>query len=272
MSRILRLATYDALVTSLLFLGIILTCGLTPMQTDTWWQLRAGHDMWVSKRVLLADTYSHTAYGSFWPNHEWMAEIIFYVLYRIGGFALLTLFAGALIAGGWAATWRLASGQAERKFVWVGLALVASAGWWEPRPHAFSILFIPLMVLLLVRDRPWWIPLVFLVWANVHGGVLLGLVLLGVGLAAQTMVEPYRWRRSILVLLASALAMTATPLGFFFWTEIPQSLAANQSIHARRVEAAGPDRSGVAAVLGHRGYVLRRSRSSLSPAPACDTG
>lgn len=224
MSRLLGLATYDALITALLFLGIILTCGLTPMQTDTWWQLRAGHDMWVSKRVLLADTYSHTAYGTFWPNHEWMAEIIFYVLYRIGGFALLTLFAAGLIAGGWAATWRLSSGEADRRFVWVGLALVSSAGWWEPRPHAFSILFIPLMVLLLVRGRHWWIPLMFLVWANVHGGVLLGLVLLAVGLAAQTMVEPRRWRRSILLLAACAIAMTATPLGLSFWTEIPQSL------------------------------------------------
>ena len=80
------------------------------MQADTWWQLRAGRDMWLSQRVLLTDVYSHTAYGSFWPNHEWLAEVIYYAMYRVGGLPMVTLFATALIAGGWAITWRLAKG------------------------------------------------------------------------------------------------------------------------------------------------------------------
>ena len=225
MSRVLRFCTYEALLTTVLFLAIVLTCGLTPMQTDTWWQLRAGQDMWMSRQVLLTDLYSHTAYGSFWPNHEWLAEVIFYAIYRVGGFALLTLFAAALIAGGWALTWRLTQGPVRQAFFWTALALVSSAGWWEPRPHAFSLLFIPATVFLLVRDRPWWLPLVFLVWANCHGGVLLGFVLLGAGLGVQTLMAPRLWRRSVLIVLACAVAVTVTPLGFSFWTEIPKSLA-----------------------------------------------
>jgi hypothetical protein len=47
--------TFDRLLTSLVFLAIALACGLTPMQTDTWWQLRAGRDMWRSRSVLLTD-------------------------------------------------------------------------------------------------------------------------------------------------------------------------------------------------------------------------
>ena len=225
MSRVLRLCTYETLLTTVLFLAIVLTCGLMPMQTDTWWQLRAGKDMWLSRQVLLTDVYSHTAYGSFWPNHEWLAEVIFYGVYRVGGFPLLTLFAAALIAGGWALTWRLTQGPVRQAFFWTALALVSSAGWWEPRPHAFSLLFIPATVFLLVRDRPWWLPLVFLVWANCHGGVLLGFVLLGAGLGVQTFMAPRLWRRSLLVVLACAVAVTVTPLGFAFWTEIPKSLA-----------------------------------------------
>ena len=224
MSRLLRLCTYDALVTTVLFLGIVLACGLTPMQTDTWWQLRAGRDMWATGHVMLTDVYSHTAYGSPWPNHEWLAEVIFYGVYRLGGLALVTLFAACLIAGGWAFTWRLTRGAAPDKLLWIGFALVSSAGWWEPRPHAFSLLFIPALGFLLVRERYWWLPAMFLVWANVHGGVLLGLVLLGAGLTAQSLLDLRRWRRSVLVLIACALAVTATPLGLSFWTEIPSSL------------------------------------------------
>jgi len=66
---------------------------------------------------------------------------------------------------------------------------------------------------------------VFLLWANCHGGVLLGLALLGVTLAARTIINRSRWPESALVLLACAAAMTVTPLGMGFWTEIPKSLS-----------------------------------------------
>jgi hypothetical protein len=194
------------------------------MQTDTWWQLRSGQDMWRSKQVLLTDIYSHTSSGSFWPNHEWGAELVFYVLYRIGGFPLLTLFAAALISGGWALTWRLTRATGREKAFWIGLALMSSAGWWEPRPHAFSLLFIPATVFLISRDRPWLLPVVFLIWANVHGGVVLGLVLLAIALGARTVIERERWSRNLLVFLACCVAVTLTPLGVAYWIEIPRSL------------------------------------------------
>lgn len=222
---VLRFGTYESLLGALLFLAIILTCGLTPMQTDTWWQLRAGRDMWASGQVLLTDLYSHTAYGAFWLNHEWLAEVIFYGLYRLGGLALVTLFSAALIACGWMFTWRMSVGPSRPVFVLILLALVSSAGWWEPRPHAFSLLFIPWMLFLLQRQKSVWLPLLFLVWANCHGGVLLGFALLGIALTAWTFVRPSEWRRSVLLMVGCALGMTATPLGIHFWTEIPRSLS-----------------------------------------------
>ena len=217
--------TFDRLLATLVFLAIALACGLTPMQTDTWWQLRAGRDMWHSRSVMLTDVYSHTAYGSFWPNHEWLAEAIFYALVRVGGLPALTLFAAALIVGGWLISWNLAKGSVRERFLWVGLALLPSSLWWEPRPHAFSLLFITTTVALLAKRRLLWLPLVFLVWANCHGGVLLGFVLLGAGLGVQTVLAPGTWRQAALVFLACMVAATATPLGFSFWSEIPKSLA-----------------------------------------------
>jgi hypothetical protein len=217
--------TFDRLLTALVFLAIVVACALTPMQTDTWWQLRAGRDMWLSRSVLLTDVYSHTAYGAFWPNHEWLAEVVFYGLYKLGGLPLLTLFATGLIVGGWTLSWRLSRAPVRERFLWVGLALIPSSLWWEPRPHAFSLLFIPATVFLIARRRPWWLPLVFVVWANCHGGVLLGFVLLGAGLGAQALLAPAAWRQPALVFLACMAAATVTPLGLSFWSEIPQSLA-----------------------------------------------
>jgi hypothetical protein len=61
-------------------------------------------------------------------------------------------------------------------------------------------------------------------WANCHGGVLLGLVILATGLGIQTLMNPRIWRRTVLTLVGCVLAVTATPLGLAFWTEIPKSL------------------------------------------------
>ena len=241
MRRYLALCTFGRSLTALLFLAIGLACALTPMQTDTWWQLRAGQDMWQSGHVLLTDVYSHTASGAFWPNHEWMAEIAYFFCYRLGGLPLVTLFSAALIVSGWSISWMLARGRTSDRagvwggaprekeaFVWMALALVPASLWWEPRPHAFSLLFLPLTVALVARDRAPWLPLVFLAWANCHGGVLLGLVVAAVGLTAQVASRQLTWQRASAVLAACALAMTATPLGLSFWTEIPRSL---QRIH-----------------------------------------
>jgi hypothetical protein len=216
--------TYERLLATLLFLTIILACGLMPAQSDTWWQMRAGRDIWLSHRVLLTDVYSHTAYGSFWPNHEWLAEVIYYAAYKVGGLPMVTLFATALIAGGWAITWHLAKGPVSVVFAATALALIPASTFWEPRPHAFSLLFLMITVFLLVRGRYVWLPLVFVAWANCHGGVLLGFVILAAALGVRILIAPRTWWRAALVGLGCVLGATATPLGLSFWTEIPRSL------------------------------------------------
>jgi len=217
--------TFDRLVAALALLTIALACGLTPMHTDSWWQLRAGRDMWGSHRVMLTDVYSHTAYGTFWVNHEWLAELAYYAMFRFGGLPLVTLFAASLIVTAWALSWRLGTGTARERVIWIGLAVIASSSWWQPRPHAFSLLFIVLTVTLIATWRIWWLPLVFLIWANCHGGVLLGFVFLAAGLGARVMLDRPKWRTAAAVVLLCVAATTATPLGVSFWFEIPRSLA-----------------------------------------------
>jgi hypothetical protein len=79
-------------------------------------------------------------------------------------------------------------------------------------------------VFLLVRRRYWWLPLVFVAWANCHGGVLLGFVMLAAGLGVRTLMAPRSWWQAALIGFGCVLAATATPLGLSFWTEIPKSL------------------------------------------------
>ena len=222
---IARTCTYDRLLTLLPFLAIFVAAALSPMQNDTWWQLRAGADMWSSGRVLLTDEYSHTASGTFWLNHEWLSEIMFYGLYKVGGLPLLSAVLALAITSAWAITWRLIEGPVQTRFAMIAMAIVPASAGWAPRPQALSHLFLMIAVWLLIERRYAWLPLVFLVWANSHGAVLLGFVIVGAGFAVTTALQPGSWRRLTLVTLACVAAVTATPHGLSFWIEIPNSLA-----------------------------------------------
>jgi hypothetical protein len=222
---VLAACTYERLLLVLLLLVVVLAGSLSPVQNDTWWQLRAGADMWSARHVLLTETYSHTAEGTVWPNHEWLSEIIYYAAYRVGGLPLLSLFGAALVAGGWAITWLLTRGTARDKLFMIAFVLAPASLTWAPRPQAFSLLFLMIMVGLVLRRAYIWLPLLFCLWANCHGGVLLGLVVLSAALAAALVNEPNAWKRIGLVFVGCLLAVTATPLGITFWIEIPRSLA-----------------------------------------------
>ena len=221
----MRSWTIDALAATLFFLTIVVASALSPMASDTWWQLRAGADMWSSGRVLLTDTYSHTAAGAFWPNHEWLSQVVFYGLYRAGGLPLLSLCAAAVIVSAWGITWHLAGGPVLRRLAILLPALVPASEHWAPRPHAFSLLFLPLAVWLIMKRRYVWLMPLFFVWANCHGGVLLGLVVSAAALAAAWYHEPGAWKAIGLSLAGCVAAVTITPLGASFWIEIPRSLA-----------------------------------------------
>ena len=252
----LRAFTFDRLLLTLFCLAITVACGLTRIQTDTWWQLRAGKDMWASRSVLLTDVYSHTSFGQPWPNHEWLSEVIFYGLYKVGGFPLLTLSAAALILGGWLVSWSMAQGGARWRFAWMILALLPASMWWEPRPHAFSLLFIPTTVLLLSSGRWAWLVPVFFVWANCHGGVLLGFVLLAAGLGTQVLLNPSKLWRALVVTRLLRPRRDGHAARHLFLDRDPGVAGADSPLPARRMAASETAGHQGPAVLAPGGGLL----------------
>src|SRR6185295_19608788 len=71
----------------------------------------------------------------------------------------------------------------------VGLALSSCV--WVLRPHLLTMFLLAVLLTLLARERWRWIPPLFLVWANAHGGVVLG----GLVLAAAWAAALLRWWR-----------------------------------------------------------------------------
>jgi hypothetical protein len=217
--------TFDRLSGALLFVALGTAACFMPAQSDTWWHLRTGEEIWRTGSVQLRDSFSHTVNGGYWPNHEWLSQVVFFGLYRAGGLPLFTAAAALLVSATWWMVWSLTEGHPTRRLVLVSLAVIPSAMAWSLRPQLFTLFLVALMTSLVVRRRYGYLPLLFLMWANLHGAVVLGIALL-VGSIAAAAFHERRVPRGLLV--SSALCLVATimtPLKLSLWSEIPASLS-----------------------------------------------
>ena len=222
--RALR-ASYGVTTTSAFFLVVLATACLMPFQSDTWWHLRAGQEMVSRRFVMLHDEFSFTVAGTYWPNHEWLSEIVFYLTYRVGGLPGMTLLAASGLTAALALSWRLMRVAPTTKLLFMAAAIPSIAKVWTVRPHVFTLLLLMVLVHLILRRMYWPLPVLFIVWANLHGGVALGLVVLGGVTLADGWLEGRPTLFRMLALCAACFVATlVTPLGIGLWTTIPESI------------------------------------------------
>src|SRR5690606_29694628 len=142
----------------------------------------------------------------------------------------LALYTAVLATASMALVYRMCDGTAYLRAFVVVLGAATAAVFWSPRPQMFSFFFGALTLYLLYRfkyedeGRLWAIPLVMILWANLHGGFAIGFIfLLGmiVGEALGAVLDPHDpraagWagvRRLAIVTVVSALAVIVNPYG-----------------------------------------------------------
>lgn len=262
--------TFERLATGVFFILVATVACLMPIQSDTWWQLRGGQEFWQTGAVPLVETYSHTAAGRFWMNHEWLSEAIFYAIFRVGGLPLLTLMAVVVATAGVGITWSLMRGPMVLRLALTGLTLGTVSIAWTPRPHVFTLLLVGVCAKLMVTGRHRWLPPLFLLWANLHGGFTLGVALLGAfGLSSLTSGFSVIARRSGLIALCLLMTLL-TPLGLAFWEELPASLGRLQTYNIQEWQAptlTNPSVLPFWASLGVLGWMGYRRRQTLFDDP-----
>ncbi len=237
-----------------LLLFFILNLVLQPLvDPDFGWHLRTGLDLiqqgW---RLPPTDPYSHTVPDWPWVEHAWLTDGVIGLLYRSLGtagplgvivlFALVTA-AAFFLAVGQARAGRTAKLAAVAATLWVALPFLGA------RTQMVSLLGLALVLRLCAQyqaGRPtslWVIPLLFLLWANLHGAFTAGLFAIGLVLiaAGATRVLVDRWpglterlnepvmawsrlRHLALVGVLSALVTLVNPYGWRLHEELYVSL------------------------------------------------
>jgi hypothetical protein len=216
----------ERFATVALFVLLACVACLMPAQSDTWWQLRTGEDIWRSGRIILHDELTHTVAGRYWPNHEWLTQVVFYGTYRLGGLPLLTAVCAAAVVATWLIVWSLTPGPALLRLMLVFCGAAFSTAAWSLRPQVFTSALLATTLWILVRRRFLWIlPPLFLIWANLHGGVAAGGLLIVAAILSSAILAPRQQTLKLIGIGVLCLAATAaTPLGFSLWFEIPTSL------------------------------------------------
>src|ERR1035438_3003853 len=206
---------------SILFFGLLALTARNAIDPDLWWHLRTGQWIVETGHVPHADPFSFTRAGHPWIAHEWLSELIFYELWKHAGPAALIVFSSLVTAAGFMLLYFRCPGQRHWAAAATVLGAFVAAPAWGTRPQMFTFALASLWLWLLERGehRPillWWIPPLFLLWLNLHGGFALGPALLlayAVGLLAETACGNTSWQEArplllrVLLLVAACLAL-----------------------------------------------------------------
>jgi len=172
-----------------LWVFVVLACSFAYVSTlplepnDYWVYLKNGAITMSSKHIVRQDHLSFTAAGKQYINLQWLSEIIFYGLYRLGGVPLSIFCHALLTTASFALILILARKNCGNLRIAAGvtfICLTLSATNLALRPQAFSVFFFPLALLLLQYHRFLFLPLVVALWANCHGAFVLGPLLVGI--------------------------------------------------------------------------------------------
>ena len=165
--------------------GILLLVVLAPalIVGDSWLTLMGGREV-VQHGLPATDSITILSGGSTWTNQQWLAQVFFYGADAIGGIkavVLLDILLVLLTLSLGVATARTNGATARSTFL-VGLLSVVAGPWgWTIRAQAVALPFFAATLWLLVdasrrglRRRTLFVLPLLVVWANLHGSVILG--------------------------------------------------------------------------------------------------
>ena len=258
------------------------------LDPDMWWHLRTGEFI-LQNGIPAQDVFTFTVPQNAWITHEWLSQLIMWLVYLAGGLPGLILFFAALIALTYWLLYLACAGRPYLATFIVLLSAITSAIVWGARPQIFNLLLTAVFVLIVERVKDgqwrvqtlWWLPPLTLVWANLHSGYLLGVVLLGtyaVGDLAQrwlaTPTERTLGKTAVTHLFgttfASFLAAAVNPSGIELWL-YPFLTLGSGPMQAYIQEWHSPDFHqtyfwpfAVMLVLGVLGWVFEKERPTLT--------
>jgi len=199
--------------------------GATFLDPDFGWHLRTGQII-IEKGIPKTDPFSYTMPNYHFVDHEWLSDVLIAKLYPIIGMYGLTGFFGFIGS----LSIFLVSISLGRKWFIVPLLLVSASllPFVGIRPQLITWLFFAVILQFVLSSNLWkkykfFLPFMFLLWANLHGGFVIGLAVLLIVFFLRLVREIRGIRRigeEFAILFFCSAVTLVNPYGFNLWREI----------------------------------------------------
>src|SRR5262245_8192408 len=170
---------------------------------DLWWHIAGGRWIVEHGTVRAPDPFSYTAAGRYWLNDSWLSDVLLYLWAHAFGLESLAYWKWLVIVAAWLILFRLLvrlSGDRLASWLAATFGLAVAAPFLDVRPQLYALLGWALVLdATIARSQPRpWLPIVFLIWANLHASFVLGLLTLPVVLFPSVRRRGHRVRVPIL--------------------------------------------------------------------------
>jgi hypothetical protein len=167
---------------------------------DIWWHLRTGQWIVAHGDVPIEDPFSSFGAGKPWIAYSWLFEVLVYGLHKYFGLIGLVAFTVTMSVV-LAVTIHLLLRRARLSFgaevLLLAVIFAILKPLLSPRPWLFTILFTAIELILISTLRRSWkvipalvLPMLFVLWANLHIQFVYGLAILGF-VAVESMVNRF---------------------------------------------------------------------------------
>jgi hypothetical protein len=227
------LCSFPAMLGALLVGATFAVVRSFSVDPDIWWHIRTGELILSTHRWATTDPYSYTSAGAPWMSCEWLGDVVFAVVYRLGGLRGLEVLLVALASAVMLALYGFAtlrSGNCKAAFLVSAVLLTLANASFNLRPQMLGYLFLILTLIALELFRQGkqralcLLPVLFFFWVNTHGSWIIGLGTVALyfltGLVSFQIgsLETRRWTnvdrlRLEIVFLLSLVAIPITPYG-----------------------------------------------------------
>lgn len=159
---------------------------------DIFWHLQIGKYVTENKTVPSEDVFGFATQGAEWIPFEWGFDVLAYNIYNAGGYTLLSIFRSLVFILIFYLIIRLSEKFRINRVIVYFILLILVAGLFERlmiKPQIMSFLFNVLIIYIFIsyaflkregNKLIYFLPFIFLLWANMHMGVLSGIILFAV--------------------------------------------------------------------------------------------
>lgn len=198
-----------------------------PTDPDFGWHLRIGQDILANHTISHFDPYSFTMSDFPWISYSWLSDIFVALFQKLFGFFGLSIIFSLITAAAFFLAARAYQTELSYQIIAALLGSILSVSVVGIRDQIWSVLGLAILIFIIFnwRKNPqsriiWWLPLLFLVWVNLHAAFAIGLGTFLIFFLAELAQKKPLTKTLIFIFGLSCLTTFINPFGPRIYKEI----------------------------------------------------